>query len=244
MLVTPSRALGAFCLAVVTGAVCLPAAAATLFSAVSRDVAQALPAPAPLPAGTPCSGISNSSGIPSTGAYAGSPGILVQRFVPPATPFLPTAVCMAGYADQVAGVGAAGYDVVIFSDQNGLPGTLLATIPAVPAAPGVFPGSWMTTSVSGLVPLLNGPFWAGPRITTDVHFGLDFDATTAPAIQTILPPDATDGSAGYPFLGGIAEIQVAGLSGADAAIPALSGFGLAALAAALATGGLLAIRRA
>jgi hypothetical protein len=238
------RPLGAFCLTVVTIASCLPATAATLFSAASRDVAQALPAPAPLPAGTPCNGISNSSGSPSLGSFAGSSGILVQRFVPPGSPFLPTSVCIAGYADQVAGVGAAGYDVVIFSDRNGLPGTLLATIPAVPAAPGAFPGSWMTTSVSGLVPLLNGPFWAGPRITTDVHFGLDFDAAVAPAIQMILPPDATDGSAGYAFTGGLAEIQVVGLSGADAAIPALSGLGLAALAAALATGGLLAIRRA
>ena len=232
-----SSALGIICLVAATAVVCLPAAADTPFSGRGTQGA----APTAVPAGTSCSGISNSSGNPASGIPAGAVGILVQRFVPTAYPFRPSAVCIAGFSNNAS---PAAYDVVIFSDLNGMPGTLLATIPATPAAPGTFPGSWMTTSVAGLVPFLYGPVWAGPRITADVQFAMDFDAATAPTIQVLLPPDATDGSAAIPFSGGIAEIQVAGLSTADAPIPALSGIGLAALAAALATGGFLAIRRA
>jgi hypothetical protein len=234
---TRSRALGVICLVIAAAAVCRPAVAGTPFSGHGAQGN----APAAIPAGTSCNGISNSSGNPTEGLPAGSAGSLVQRFVPAAFPFTPTAVCIAGYSGDAS---PAPYDVVIFSDLNGMPGTLLATIPATPAAPGAFPGSWMTTNVSGLVPALTGPIWAGPRITTGVQFSMDFDAATAPAIQMLLPVDATDGSAATPFPGGIAEIQVAVVAGAEAPIPALSGIGLAALAAALATGGALAIRRA
>lgn len=221
---------------IVAASLCLPAQAVDFFAPSAR-VAPSPASTLAIPAGTPCNGLSNTTGDPDYGNPAGTSGVFIQRFVPTATPFTPMAVCIGGFSGSQA---AEPYDVVIYSDVNGAPGPLLAVVSAVPADPGVFPGAWMRTSVSG-VPPLDGPFWAGPRITTGVLFSMDFETMPTPAPQVF---SVDDGATWIPGMGNdVASIVVEGFAGA-AAIPSLSGFGLLSLIAALAVSGSLAIRRA
>ena len=78
------------------------------------------------------------------------------------------------------------------------------------------------------------------------QWAMVFEPVATPVVEQVW--GSNDGGPFPPWAPGsavaTAEIQVVGLAGADVPIPALSGLGLAALAAALATGGFLAVRRA
>lgn len=188
------------------------------------------------PAGAPCAGLSNTTNDPDVANRAGSAGIFIQRFVPPTTPFLPTAVCVATFSGIAT---PEPYDVVVFSDAGGAPGTLLAAVPAVPAAPGAFPGQWARTPLDGVSPVY-GPIWAGVRITTGFDMNLDFEAVAAPVAQAI---SMDGGQTWTPADGATAASVVLAGGAAGAAVPVLPGPGLVVLLLALAATGFHVIRQ-
>ena len=235
---TLSRAVGVFCLFAV---VAVPGLAVAGSGALPFRTQTPLGI-GPSPDGQPCNGLTNTTGNPTSWVdpQLVPPQILVyvQKFIPPTLPFRPTAVCFPGFSFGTP----APYDIVIYSDANGRPGTRLALAQAVPEAPGFYPGTWMTTSVDGSVAALNGPFWAGIR-TSSVAFRADLEQTDVPPKQY---GSLDDGATFVEDPGTTAPIQVVGLSGPaalDRPVPALSGIGLAALAAALAAGGFVLLRR-
>ncbi|MFI5413598.1 MAG: hypothetical protein ACHQ0I_03315 [Candidatus Lutacidiplasmatales archaeon] len=213
--------------------------------------------PGGVPGGTPCVGISydkNNEDTANAVAVGGSNmALFLQRFTPPSGPFVPEEVCVAGFGAGIVGSVAKGapgldaatvpYDIVIYSDASGVPGSRLATVSAAPAPVISSPGIWMTTSVSGSVAPLSGPFWAGIRYASPgVYVGLD----TLSNPSTMLTYSEDDGATYSPLHAfGDAYIRVVG--GAPStleAVPTLSGAGLAALVGALAVGGFLVLRKA
>lgn len=216
----------------------LSAAGAGPFSGVAGSADARSVSVLAVPAGIACAGLSNTTGNPSFGFEAGSvPVIFLQRFVPPSGTYAITDVCIGGYSNDAA---AAPYDVVVFADDGGQPGTLLATIPASPAAPGAFPGTWMRTPLPGGPLVVTGAFWAGPRITTAAWFAMDFEQVDPPPPQVLSP---NDGATFEPYLNApfTASIVIAGT--APSGIPTLSSFGLAGLLLGLSAAGFFVLRR-
>ena len=191
--------------------------------------------------GTPCTGLSYDSNTPGTAiAVAGIDDsfVVVERFTPASPAFSVQAVCAA---TQRLG-GAVAYEIVIYSDNGGEPGTRLLVAPGgiTSMLPGVGPGAWQTSNVAGLAPPVVGPFWAGLRFPPITAFGLPQEFGPTARVRT----SETDGAAwnSVPY---IVPIRVVGFDpyplGMD--VPALPGLGLAALVAALAVGGCLVIRK-
>ncbi len=200
--------------------------------------------------GEPCVGISYDKGQPvnawGLNTESGSAGIFLQRFVPTNLPFRPTSVCVAGRADSTI---SAVYEIVVFGDLNGKPGTLIARIPAAPSPDTAGRVQWLTTVVDGSIAPQYGPFWAGVR-----QSGRDLDVCYDPTLrrdqQGPCLMSVDDGRSYTPVADPLSSlyttalyIRVVGQSGADAVgIPALSVLGMAAFVAALAVGGSLLLR--
>ena len=191
--------------------------------------------------GTPCTGLSYDTNTPFTSiALAGIPNpyVVIERFTPSSKAFSIQAICAA---TQRLGAPVS-YEVVLYSDNGGQPGTRLLVAPGgiTSMLPGVGPGAWQTSSVAGLAPPVVGPFWAGLRFPPLTPFGLPQEFGPSAQVRTSM----TDGSS-WDSVSYIVPIRVVGLDpyllGMD--VPALSGFCLAALVAALAVGGFLVIRK-
>ena len=246
MIATRMRSLGASSLIAVATAFCLPATAGSFLPESSKRPDSPVAAAMAAPGATPCTGISYDENDPNT-AYnypvltPGPTGVFLQRMTPTSLPFLPTAICVAGF-----GLGsAAAYNVVIYADANGAPGARLLTVPAVPAAAGSFPGTWMTTSLGASSPSFSGVFWAGFETpTTALYVDVDEVRGVNPLTAYFTSADGGATFIAWPGPAGV-SIRVAGLAGdAAAVVPSLSGLGLSALVAALAAGGFLVLRRA
>jgi len=238
MIVRHSAPLGFVAAAFLALAPGLSAAGTRPFSGEAGPAAARSVSVLAVPAGVACTGLSNTTGDPSISFEAGSvPAIFLQRFVPPSGIFAISDVCIGGFSDDAA---AAPYDVVIFADDGGQPGSLLATFPASPAAPGAFPGTWMRTSLPGGPLVVTGAFWAGPRVTTAPWFSMDFEPVDPPPPQVLSSDDgATFEPYGNPPF--TASIVIAGA--APSAIPTLSSFGLAGLLLGLSAAGCFVLRR-
>jgi len=232
-------AVAVVCLVVAAAVLSLPAAATPATGPALRI--QRVPGLNRVPSGTPCKGLSYDVNETDLGVAVisgkGSAAIFLQRFVPPSYPFRPTAVCIAADSEV-----PAAYEVVLYSDSDGMPGVRIAQVTAAPAPPET---TWMTTSVASSVSLLSGPFWAGTRTPrSDLYVACD-DPGERGATAALSGDDGATFSIFWPRSNPSLYIRVVGLSGPDFnAIPTLSGLGLTALVAALAAGGFLLLRKA
>ena len=200
-----------------------------------------LPIAAQTPVGTPCSGLfyDTNTAVGLVSMTGQGTNLILQRFAPGSPAFRVTSVCVAGIRAQG---GSGAYEIAIYSDAGGVPGTRLAVVPASTAAPQAAT-TWMTTDVSGSDVVTSGPFWAGiresgPQVVV---------ASGAPNAATALATSSSDG-ASWGFVAGSDRTVLVRVSGQEVGgigvVPALPRSGLAALALALAIGGTALLKRA
>ena len=140
-------------------------------------------------AGDCAGGLGTDDGVPSGGLGFNNSNLFalaVNRMTPPGYPYTLSEVCVNLIAGGIN--TSLNYDVVVFNDNGGVPGSLLANVPGQSLTLTGAPDFYSTDVSAANIQLTSGDYYIGiqysPQANNDVNFYMDSSNEIAPVSYT------------------------------------------------------------